>query len=314
LLEVRGLTKSFGVGSGRVLAVSDVGFQVRRGEAVGLIGQSGSGKSTIARLLLRLERWDRGTVSLDGKPVAAADRALELRRRIQLIFQDPFASLNPVHDVEHHIARPLLRHGLATPTSVRRQASELLSRVGLDPPGEFLSRMPAELSGGQRQRVAIARALAVEPDLLVADEPTSMLDVSIRTSVLGLLAALKRERGLGIVLITHDLASAKALADRLVVLYRGSVVEDGPTSEVLSRPAHPYTQALLSAVAAPRALARSQAPSLTPCPTGCAFAHRCPIVVARCTVEAPTARTVGGRTVRCHRFETGASGAEGAPQ
>jgi oligopeptide/dipeptide ABC transporter ATP-binding protein len=313
-LEVRGLTKSFKVGSRRVLAVSDVSFLVQRGEAVGLIGQSGSGKSTIARLLLRLERWDQGTVSLDGKAVVAADRSLELRRRIQLIFQDPFASLNPVHDVEHHLARPLLRHGLATPTSVRRQASELLSLVGLDPPAEFLSRMPAELSGGQRQRVAIARALAVEPELLVADEPTSMLDVSIRTSVLGLLAALKRDRGLGIVLITHDLASARALADRLVVLYQGSVVEAGPTSAVLTRPAHPYTQALLSAVAAPRPLARGQAPSLTPGPTGCAFAHRCPFAVGRCTVEAPTARTLGARTVRCHHFETGASGAEGSPR
>lgn len=281
---------------------------------MGLIGQSGSGKSTIARLLLRLERWDRGTVRLDGKPVAEADGALELRRRIQLIFQDPFASLNPVHDVEHHLCRPLLRHGRATQATVRRRASELLTLVGLDPPNEFLSRMPSELSGGQRQRVAIARALAVEPDLLVADEPTSMLDVSIRTSVLGLLASLKRDRGLGIVLITHDLASARALADRLVVLYRGSVVEDGATAEVLLRPAHPYTQALLSAVATPRALDRGLAPpsspSLIPHLTGCAFARRCPIAIARCTQEAPVAQTAGARTVRCHRFETSAMGAE----
>ena len=188
----------------RVLAVSDVGFQVRRGEAVGLIGQSGSGKRTIARLLLRLERWDRGTVSLDGKPVAAADRALELRRRIQLIFQDPFASLNPVHDVEHHIARPLLRHGLATPTSVRRQASELLSRVGLDPPGEFLSRMPAELSGGQRQRVAIARALVTEPALILADEPTANLDAANSHNILKSMVQLNKELGTTFIFATHD--------------------------------------------------------------------------------------------------------------
>lgn len=301
LLEVRGLSKRFGRGPRGVAAVSDVDLVVRRGEAVGLIGQSGSGKSTIARLLARLESWDRGTMRLDGREVAPSGGDLGLRRRLQLVFQDPFASLNPVHDVEHHLARPLLRHRLATRATVRARARELLVAVGLEPPDDFLERMPAELSGGQRQRVAIARALAVEPELLVADEPTSMLDVSIRTSVLMLLARLKRERGLGIVLITHDLASARALADRLVVLYRGAVVEDGPAAAVLSEPAHPYTQALLAAVAAPRPLGRVAPPSLAPpVPGGCPFAHRCPSAAERCVREVPEVRRLGERAVRCH--------------
>jgi ABC-type glutathione transport system ATPase component len=277
LLEVRGLAKSFAAGglvrrARRLVAVEDVSFEVRRGEAVALVGESGSGKSTIARMLLRLTRPDAGELRLDGVDVLAREprgASLAYRGRVQMVFQDPFGSLNPVHDVAHHLMRPLLRHGRvagrdpagapeaeprrphrpAGRAALRERALALLRTVGLEPAEDFLGRHPSELSGGQRQRVAIARALAVEPDLLVADEPTSMLDVSIRAGILNLLTGLKRERGLGIVLITHDLASARYLADRILVLHRGRIVEDGPSRQVVSAPAHPYTRALLAAVA-----------------------------------------------------------------
>jgi ABC-type glutathione transport system ATPase component len=265
LLEVRGLSKAFVSGgllrpARRVVAVADVGFEVRRGEAVALVGESGSGKSTIARILLRLTRPDAGELRLDGVDVLAREprrASLAYRSRVQMVFQDPFGSLNPVHDVAHHLVRPLIRHGRAAGrpsgpagrAALQEQVLALLRTVGLEPAEDFLRRHPAELSGGQRQRVAIARALAVEPDLLVADEPTSMLDVSIRAGILNLLARLKRERGLGIVLITHDLASARHLADRILVLHGGRIVEDGPSHQVVSAPAHPYTRALLAAVA-----------------------------------------------------------------
>jgi ABC-type glutathione transport system ATPase component len=277
LLEVRRLAKAFASGglfrrARRLVAVEDVSFEVRRGEAVALVGESGSGKSTIARILLRLTRPDAGELRLDGVDVLAREprgASLAYRGRVQMVFQDPFGSLNPVHDVAHHLMRPLLRHGrVAGPdpagapeagpggpprpaegAALRERALALLRTVGLEPAEDFLGRHPSELSGGQRQRVAIARALAVEPDLLVADEPTSMLDVSIRAGILNLLARLKRERGLGIVLITHDLASARYLADRILVLHRGRIVEDGPSRDVVSAPAHPYTRALLAAVA-----------------------------------------------------------------
>lgn len=270
LLEVRGLRKAFRSGgllsrAAPALAVDDVSFQVRRGEAVALVGESGSGKSTIARLLVRLARPDGGAILLDGQDVLAREpggASLAYRGRVQMVFQDPFGSLNPVHTVAHHLARPLLRHGRAGPADLRARSLDLLRTVGLGPAEEFLDRLPHELSGGQRQRVAVARALAVEPDLLVADEPTSMLDVSVRVGVLQLLARLKRERGLGILLITHDLASARYLADRILVLHRGRIVEEGPGEAIVSTPSHPHTRALLAAVAGGGALA----PALSPPP------------------------------------------------
>jgi peptide/nickel transport system ATP-binding protein len=260
LLEVKGLRKTYSTGGPftagrRITAVEDVGFTIHRGEAVALVGESGSGKSTIARLLLRLEPADAGEARLDGDDVfrrepRRASRAF--RRRVQMVFQDPFGSLNPAHDVAHHLVRPLLRLAPGvTARDARERALALLRTVGLEPAGEFLHRHPYELSGGQRQRVAIARALAADPELLVADEPTSMLDVSIRMGILNLLAQLKRDRDLAILLITHDLAAARFLAERIVVLYRGRIVEDGPAAAVVEAPAHAYTRALLAAIAAP---------------------------------------------------------------
>ena len=279
LLEVRGVRKVFVSGgfpsrARRVVAVEHVHFRVDRGEAVALVGESGSGKSTLARLVLRLETADGGEIRLDGQDVLRREprgASRGYRRRVQMIFQDPFGSLNPAHDVAHHLMRPLIRlsalhpaHEMAHPlgrpmvtpsgatpghVAVRVRVLELLRTVGLEPAEEFLHRHPYELSGGQRQRVAIARALAADPDLLVADEPTSMLDVSIRMGILNLLAQLKRERGLAILLITHDLASARFLADRIVVLRHGKVVEQGSAQQVVDAPRHEYTRALLAAIA-----------------------------------------------------------------
>jgi oligopeptide/dipeptide ABC transporter ATP-binding protein len=333
---VRRLRKEFSSGglfsrAMPMVAVQDVSFEVRCGEAVALVGESGSGKSTIARMLVRLSHPNGGEIRLDGVDVLAREprgASLAYRGRVQMVFQDPFGSLNPIHSVAHHLERPLLRHGRVDPlnpslsvaghlepplrlsgkAALRERTLALLRKVGLEPAEEFLERHPYELSGGQRQRVAIARALAVEPDLLVADEPTSMLDVSIRTGVLNLLARLKREQGLGIILITHDLASARYLADRIMVLYRGRIVEDGPSRAIVSSPAHPYTRALLASIAnagvqglaAPRARAGSDG---RPTETGCPFAPRCPDVMDVCRDIEPTARTVDGvRTVRCHLY------------
>jgi peptide/nickel transport system ATP-binding protein len=277
------------------------------------VGESGSGKSTLARLVLRLDPPDGGEIRLDGLDMIAREprqASLAYRRRVQMIFQDPFGSLNPAHTVGHHLARPLLRHRRATRGEVPARVAELLRTVELEPATEFADRHPYELSGGQRQRVAIARALAVEPDLLVADEPTSMLDVSIRMGVLNLLMRLKRERRLAILLITHDLASARYLADRVLVLYRGRVVEDGPSSALVRDPKHPYTRALLASIAevggtAPT-MVRPVESGTAPAEAGCPFAPRCAEAFDPCRTTDPAPRDVDGRRVRCHLYPANA--------
>jgi len=325
LLDVEGLRKTFT--SRRmfarvrtVCAARDVSFRIGRGEAVALVGESGSGKSTIARLVLRLEPADAGAIRLGGQDVLAREprrASLAYRGRVQMVFQDPFGSLNAVHSVEHHLVRPLLLHRRVPPAGARARALELLHTVGLDPAEDFIDRRPYELSGGQRQRVAIARALAVEPELLVADEPTSMLDVSIRAGILALLAQLKRERGLGILLITHDLASARVLADRILVLFRGRVVEDGPSAAIVRAPAHPYTQALLASIAdaavAGAAPERARRAAAAEDGAGCPFASRCPHALEACLASDPEPRRVGDRRVRCHLYADGAPAPQGAP-
>jgi peptide/nickel transport system ATP-binding protein len=314
ILEIRGLSKTFASGGiftagRRVVAAEDISFRISRGEAVALVGESGSGKSTVARLLLRLEQADGGEILLDGKDMLALEprhASIAYRGRVQMVFQDPFGSLNPVHTVAHHLIRPLLRHGRAKRHEAHAEAIGLLRTVGLEPAEEFIHRHPYELSGGQRQRVAIARALAVDPDLLVADEPTSMLDVSIRMGILNLLARLKRERRLAILLITHDLASARYLAERVLVLFRGRVVEDGASEAVVERPAHPYTRALLASIAdiggqEPRG--RGQAKTAgDESEEGCPFASRCPEVMEMCRGTDPGPRRVDGKLVRCHLY------------
>ncbi len=312
ILEVEGLSKTFVsrgllVASRPVKAVADVSFTVNRGEAIALVGESGSGKSTIARLLLRLDQPDEGRIVLDGIDVLQSEprhASLAYRRRVQMVFQDPFGSLNRTHDIAHHLERPLLRHRRATKHDAREKAIALLHDVGLEPAEEFIDRRPYELSGGQRQRVAIARSLAVDPDLLIADEPTSMLDVSIRMDILTLLTKLKSERQLALIMITHDLASARYLADRVLVLFRGRIVEDGPADDVVTSPAHPYTRALLDSIADTGELGQAK-PTIDPetLPAGgCPFAHRCGDRMDVCATTEPVGRTYDGRIVRCHLY------------
>ncbi len=317
LLQVRDLSMVFPVRDGlrthHLHALSALSFEVRRGEAVALVGESGSGKSTAARLVARLAAPTSGHILLSGEDVLQRRRAtLDFRARVQMIFQDPFGSLNPVHTVGYHVTRPLLRHSLVgSRAAARVRAHELLERVGLTPGAEVAARYPHELSGGQRQRAAIARALAVSPELVLADEPTSMLDASIRVGVLNLLRELKEDRGLALLFITHDLASARYLADRTLVLYAGHLCESGPSGPLMDEPAHPYTRLLLSALPDPRRagevapppLVRGGAPRLLDPPPGCAFVDRCPEVHERCRREPPAMHLIApGRLVRCHLY------------
>ncbi len=261
-LEARNLTKDFHLRSGfrttTLHAVKDVSFTLEPGRTVALVGESGSGKSTIARMLMKLETPTSGEILLDGAPSGTGGRALErYRSDVQMVFQDPFASLNPFHTIVHHLERPIrLHHPELTSAQVRERAVELLERVRLTPGESFAERRPHELSGGQRQRVAIARALAPGARFIVADEPVSMLDVSIRLGVLNLLAELQREENLGVLYITHDLATARHFSDEIMVLYKGDVVERGPADEVILNPQHDYTKTLLGAAPEPENLGR----------------------------------------------------------
>ena len=300
LLEARGLTKHFPVRGARrgprggvVHAVDDVSLVVPSAGITAIVGESGSGKSTLARMLARLIKPTSGELLLDGLAAAAPARARrEYARAVQLVLQDPFSSLNPVHDVRYHLARPLKVHKLAG-GSLDEAIDGLLARVSLTPAANFTGKYPHELSGGQRQRVAIARALAVAPRLLLADEPVSMLDVSIRLGVLNLLADLREKDGLAIVYVTHDIASARYLADVVAVMYAGRVVEIGPAAAVTSEPAHPYTELLLSAAPDPGrarsvpARARTAPPNLVTPPPGCRFHPRCPHAMRVCTSGVP---------------------------
>jgi peptide/nickel transport system ATP-binding protein len=260
VLEARELSRHFSVGSGwspkrqTLRAVDNVDLALRPGRVTALVGASGSGKSTVARLLTRIYEPTSGTIRLGGEDVSHIRGRGPLRRyraQVQMIFQDPFASLNPVKRVAHHIERPLRIHKAVPEDRVHERALELLEAVGLVPPEVVAAKYPHELSGGQRQRVAIARALAVEPKVVLADEPISMLDVSIRLGVLNLIAELKQTRDIAFLYITHDLASARYVADEVLVMLAGRIVEQGPTDDVLHRPLHDYTRLLLSAVPDP---------------------------------------------------------------
>jgi len=247
-LEFRHVTKSYTVrGAGQIKALDDVSFTLESGRTIGLVGQSGSGKSTIAKILTQLETPTSGEVLLDGEPIPRSGKQLRTyRQQLRMVFQDPFASLNPYHSIRHHIERPLRLDKVVPRTQVDDEVRRLLLRVRLDADA-VIDRRPHELSGGQRQRVAIARALASRPALLVADEPVSMLDVSIRLGVLNLLADLQREEGLGVLYITHDLATARHFSDEIMVLNQGIVVERGPADDVILNPQDPYTRELRAA-------------------------------------------------------------------
>src|SRR5690242_21270878 len=293
-LEVRGLTKHFA----RVHAVDDVSFELRPGTITALVGESGSGKSTVARLLARLQDPAGGSVRFDGDDVARVRRRRDVvryRSQVQLIFQDPFDSLNPVKTVRHHIERPLRIHKMVPSSQVEERVHELLRTVGLVPPHEIAAKYPHELSGGQRQRVALARVLAVEPKVILADEPTSMLDVSIRIGILNLMTRLKHERDIAFLFVTHDLASARYVADDILVMYAGQVVESGPVEEVLSAPLHPYTRLLLSAAPDPTTklhakrieVRKGRASAAVDPADGCRFVTRCPLAIDLCARVTP---------------------------
>lgn len=303
LLSVEGLSVTFKSGGAlrkaTVQAVQDVSFEVAKGEIFALVGESGSGKSTIGRALCRLVDAT-GSVRLDGVDVLAlrGSSLRSYRGRVQMIFQDPFDSLNPVHSLAHHLIRPLKLQGATG--DLRTQAAELLDRVGLTPGAQWLDKTPDALSGGQRQRVAIARALAAKPDLILADEPTSMLDVSLRMGILQLLRDLRDERGLALVFITHDLAAARVLADRVGVLYGGRLVEVGPTGSLLQAPSHPYAQLLrASAPGGGHDTPAGPADHVMPA-GGCSFEPRCREATATCRTRLPSLIPIGPRHVRCH--------------
>jgi oligopeptide/dipeptide ABC transporter ATP-binding protein len=308
LLEVSDLAKSFPArdGKGKVFAVNGVSLAVRAGTTLGIVGESGCGKSTLARLLLRLIEPTSGEVSFEGENILAMDRRRlrALRRHVQIVHQDPYASLNPRMAVQAIIAEPLEIHGIGNAQSRRARIAELLSLVGLDP--DAASKYPHEFSGGQRQRICIARAIALEPKLLILDEPVSALDVSIQSQVLNLLMELKQRLGLSYVFISHDLSVVKYVSDEVAVMYLGRVVEQGPADAVFQAPLHPYTQALISAVPEitvgdrkARIVLSGDPPNPENIPAGCAFHPRCFKAVPDCATRQQTLRALGQQNVAC---------------
>jgi oligopeptide/dipeptide ABC transporter ATP-binding protein len=316
LLRTEGLTRYFRVGKltrkQTLHAVDEVDFSVGRGEIVALVGESGSGKSTIARLLALVYKPTRGEIWFEGKPIThlkTRKAKLAYSGAVPMVFQDPYSSLNPAYRISHGILRGIKLH---RPELTRRQQyaelDRVLDAVGLVPAGATRRRFPYELSGGQRQRVGFAQALAFRPKLIIADEPVSMLDVSIRVGVLNLMAELREQEGVSFLYITHDVASARYLADRVLVMYAGHLVEEGATEDVLQQPKHPYTQLLVSAVPDPRAELRladsrdvGEPPKVVDPKPGCRFRPRCPLAIARCETETPQLRELSdGRRVACH--------------
>jgi oligopeptide/dipeptide ABC transporter ATP-binding protein len=316
ILRVEDLAKEYRVrvgGRRAVLhAVDGVSFDIQRGETVALVGESGSGKSTTALCILRLEEPTRGRVLFDGEDLTAQNvRGLRpLRRRIQIVFQDPTESLNPRRSVEDTLREPVEKHGLATGRAARARVAELLELVGLTP--DHARRYPHQLSGGQRQRVCIARSLATEPSLLVLDEPTSALDVSVQAQILNLLNDLQREIGLTYLFITHDLGVVRHLADRVLVMYAGQIVEEAPTTTLFEKPLHPYTRALLDSVPVDspadrrvRTVPKGEPYSPLDPPQGCRFAGRCPWAAEECEAPLELAAADAEHLVRCAGWFSG---------
>jgi peptide/nickel transport system ATP-binding protein len=299
-LEVQNLKKYFLAGKPNLFsrqtryvhAVDDISLELERGEVIALVGESGCGKSTLALTLMGLEKSTEGKIIFEGIDITHADEKAQklLRQRIQMVFQDPYESLNPTQTIEEIVAEPLVVHKIAANADERRErVVKALEDAGLKPADIYMHRFPHELSGGQRQRVVIAGALVLEPHLLLADEPVSMLDVSIRAEILNLLADLRVSRQISIIFITHDLGTVGYFADRVAVMYLGRIVEIGPTKEVLTNPLHPYTKALLSVIPVPnprlrreRLILQGETPNPIDLPSGCRFHPRCPIATDEC--------------------------------
>jgi peptide/nickel transport system ATP-binding protein len=321
VLVARDLSKDFRLGGERLHAVRDVSLSLYRGKVVALVGESGSGKSTVAKLLAGQEQPTAGTITLDDHPVHVRSRKAfrQYKSEVQLVFQDPFASLNPVHTVRYHVGRPLrLHHGRLSRDELRQRAVTLMEQVRLTPAETFLAKYPHELSGGQRQRVAFARALAAQPRVLLADEPVSMLDVSIRLEMLSLLDDLRQRFQLALLYITHDIASARYFSDDILVMYAGQIVERGPAENVTQEPAHPYTQLLVRSAPDPDNLGgalraggngavgarRVTSAAADAAEAGCPFSPRCPLAVDRCRAEAPPLLPLSAaRAAACWRLD-----------
>ena len=316
LLEVEGLKKHFAIRkgffsrpSGHVYAVDGVSFSIGRGETLGLVGESGCGKSTVGRTVLRLLEPTDGTIKISGQDITRLDMQglLPYRRRLQMIYQDPYASLNPRMTAGEIVGEPLIVHDLGTPEERRQRVAALFDRVGLRP--EAVDSYPHEVSGGQRQRIGIARALALNPELIVGDEPVSALDVSIQAQIINLLMELQDELKLSYLFVAHDLAVVEHISHRIAVMYLGRIVEMTDRRSLFEMPLHPYSEALLSAVPVPKSSARGRkrviltgdVPSPINPPTGCHFHTHCPYVMPRCRVEVPALReALPGHLVSCH--------------
>jgi peptide/nickel transport system ATP-binding protein len=319
-MEASSLSKDYRIGRRQTLhAVRDVSLRLYRGAVVALVGESGSGKSTVAKLLAGQEQPTSGAIQLDGEPVDLRTRRAFRRHKseVQLVFQDPFASLNPVHTVRHHLSRPVRLHQhKRSKAEVDAEVSALLERVHLTPAQQFGVKYPHELSGGQRQRVSFARALAARPKVLLADEPVSMLDVSIRLEMLSLLDELRRDFRLALLYITHDIASARYFADEVLVMYAGEIVERGPAEELTQQPAHPYTQLLIASAPDPdnlgstlrRGAKHTVRPGAGAAAQGCPFNPRCPFADDRCRAEDPVLQRVSGtRAAACWHLDAAAA-------